>query len=55
MEEIVDLIATDESPSNVADKIKEILYAKAVERIDSFRPEVAASMFDDSNHSEDNE
>ena len=46
MEELVDLIATDASPSDVADSIKGALMAKAAERIDAFRPEVASTVFD---------
>ena len=46
MEELVDLIATDASPSDVSDKIKDALMAKAAARIDAFRPEVASSVFD---------
>ena len=46
MEELVDLIATDASPSDVSDKIKDALMAKAAERIDAFRPEVASTVFD---------
>lgn len=45
MEELIDLIVTDQSPSDVSEKIKELLYAKAANRVDSFRPEVASSMF----------
>ena len=45
MEDIVDLIATDSSASDVSDKLKEILYAKAAERIDVARPYVANAMF----------
>ena len=45
MEDIVDLIATDSSASEVSDKLKEILYAKAAERIDIARPYVANAMF----------
>ena len=45
MEELVDLIATDASPSDVSDKIKDALMAKAAARIDAFRPEVAADVF----------
>ena len=45
MEDLVDLIATDASASDVSDKIKERLYAKAAEYVDSARPEVAASLF----------
>ena len=46
MEDLVDLIATDASPSDVADSIKGALMAKAAERIDAFRPEVASTVFD---------
>lgn len=45
MEELIDLIATDGSPADVSDKIKELLYAKASERVDSARPVVSAMMF----------
>ena len=46
MEELVDLIATDASASDVSDKIKDALMAKAAERIDAFKPEVASTVFD---------
>ena len=46
MEDLVDLIATDASPSDVADSIKGALMAKAAERIDAFRPDVASTVFD---------
>ena len=46
MEELVDLIATDASPSDVSDKIKDALMAKAAGRIDALRPEVASTVFD---------
>ena len=45
MEDVVDLIATDSSASDISDKLKEILYAKAAERIDIARPYVANAMF----------
>ena len=45
MEDLVDLIATDASASDISDKIKEKLFAKAAEYVDSARPEVAASLF----------
>lgn len=45
MEELMDMLATDESPSQISDKIKELLFAKSAERIDSFRSDVASSMF----------
>lgn len=45
MEDLVDLIATDGSSSDISDKMKEVLYAKAAERIDIARPYVANAMF----------
>ena len=46
MEELVDLIATDASASDVSDKIKDALMAKAAARIDAVRPDVASTVFD---------
>ena len=46
MEELVDLIATDASASDVSDKIKDALMAKAAARIDALKPNVATSVFD---------
>ena len=46
MEELVDLIATDASASDVSDKIKDALMAKAAARIDALKPHVATSVFD---------
>ena len=46
MEELVDLIATDASASDVSDKIKDALMAKAAARIDALKPQVASSVFD---------
>lgn len=48
MEEIIDLIVTDSSPSTVSDHMKNVMFAKAAERIEAMRPEVAAAMFGDS-------
>jgi hypothetical protein len=45
MEEIIDLIATDSSAAEVSDKIKQVLFAKAAERIEIAKPIVASSMF----------
>lgn len=45
MDDIINLIATDSSASEVSDKIKEVLYAKAAERIDLAEPIVGQSMF----------
>ena len=48
MEDLIDLIATDQSASKVSDKIKEILYVKAADRIDAARPVISGSIFGDS-------
>ena len=45
MEDLVDLIATDASASDISDKIKERLYAKASEYVDAARPVVGADLF----------
>ena len=35
------MIIADESPSQISDAIKDVLYAKSAERVDAFRPLVA--------------
>jgi hypothetical protein len=45
MDDLLDMIVADESPSQVSDKIKDLLFAKSAEKIDAFRPVVATSMF----------
>ena len=45
MDELMDMIVSDESPSSISDKIKELLFAKSSEKIDSFRPYVASDLF----------
>ena len=49
MDELMDLMAKDESPSQISDKIKDMLYAKSSDRVNNFRPEVASSVFDSAN------
>lgn len=41
----MNLIATNQSPSDISDKIKEILYTKSAEKINEVVPQVSASMF----------
>lgn len=48
----MDMIIADESPSNISDKIKEILFAKASDRVDELRPEVANELFGQSEEEE---
>ena len=45
MDDVIDLIATGGSPNDISDKMKEILYAKAAERIDIARPYISNAMF----------
>ena len=45
MEELLDMIVADESPSEISDKIKEILFTKSAEKIDELRPAVASTVF----------
>lgn len=53
MDDILDMIIGDESPSNVSDKIKDLLYAKTSEKVEALRPEVSNSMFDSEDEVED--
>ena len=46
MDELLDMIATDASATDISDSIKDTLYAKAAERINSQRPDIAMQMFD---------
>ena len=48
MDELLDMIATDASATDISDSIKDTLYAKAAERINTQRPDIAASLFDPS-------
>ena len=45
MDDLMDMLATDESPAGISDKIKEILYTKSAEKIDAVKPDTAASLF----------
>ena len=49
------MIITDESPSQISDKIKELLFTKSAEKIDAYRPEVAASMFNKEEETQEEE
>ena len=48
MDELLDMIATDASATDISDSIKDTLYAKAAEKINSQRADIAAQMFDPS-------
>lgn len=47
MEDLINLIATNGSASEISNIVKNILYTKASEKIDYLKPYVADSMFND--------
>ena len=49
----MDMMVRDESPSQISDTIKDMLYSKTAERVDAFRPVVANSLFGDDTEIED--
>jgi hypothetical protein len=54
MDELLDMIIGDESPSSISDKIKDIIYSKSASRIENIRPSVSNSMFDHKEEEYDN-
>ena len=48
MDDLIDLIATDQKASDVTDKIKDLLYTKAAAKVDNIKSDVAVAMFDPS-------
>ena len=53
MDDLMDMIVADESPSQISDKIKDMLFSKSAEKIDAFRPTVAANVFGLNDESEE--
>ena len=47
MTNIIDLIASDSSSNEISDAIKDALYAKSSEKIDSLKPSISSNMFDE--------
>ena len=43
----MDMIIADESPATISDRIKDMLFAKSADRVDNFKPAVAADAFGD--------
>ena len=52
MDDLLDMIVADESPSQISDKIKELLFTKSSSKIDDFRPTVANTMFGETEEEE---
>jgi len=46
MDDLLDAIISDGTPSEISDKIKDALFTKSAEKIDALRPSVASAMFD---------
>ena len=44
MDELMNLVIADESPSEISDSIKNHLFAKAGAKVDALKPEVANAM-----------
>tara|TARA_A100001515_G_scaffold51101_1_gene40302 strand:+ start:60 stop:272 length:213 start_codon:yes stop_codon:yes gene_type:complete len=45
MDDLMDALVSNESPSQISDAIKDMLYAKTAEKVDALRPTVASSLF----------
>jgi len=45
MDELLDMVITDESPSQISDKIKDIIYSKTASRVDNYRSSVGNALF----------
>ena len=55
MDDLMDMMAADVSASEVSDKIKEILYTKSAEKVNSVRPSVGAGLFGEEEPSSETE
>ena len=45
MDDLIDLMIDNESPSDISDRVKELLYAKSAEKVEAQRPSVSAGLF----------
>jgi len=55
MDELMNLMIADESPSEISDSIKNQLFAKGAARVDALKPEVANAMLGYELESEEDE
>ena len=53
MDELMDMITKDESPSGISDAIKDALYAKSAEKIGAHKDAVSNSLFGNEPETED--
>ena len=45
MDELLDMMITDVSPSQISDKIKDMIYSKTASRVDAYRSSVGNALF----------
>ena len=45
MDELLDMMITDESPSQISDKIKDMIYSKTASKVDNYRSSVGNALF----------
>jgi hypothetical protein len=45
MDDLMDAIVANQSPSQVSDAIKDLLYSKTADKVDALKPEIANSLF----------
>ena len=55
MDELMNLMIADESPSEISDSIKQQLFAKATAKVDELKPAVANAMMGQELESEEDE
>lgn len=48
MDDLLDNIISDESPSQISDAIKDMLYSKTAERVDAYKQTAASALFNTS-------
>ena len=45
MDELLDMMITDESPSQISDTIKDMIYSKTAARVDAYKSTVGNALF----------
>ena len=53
--ELMDMIIADKSPSQISDRIKDMLFAKTADKVDGYKSTVANQTFDSPDDSLDSE
>jgi len=48
----MDMMVDDQSPSQISNKIKDLLYAKSAEKVDNYKSMVSNSLFGDKKNDE---